>query len=83
MAKPFKKLRMLMYAEGIDQAYIAECLGRGTSYVSMRLSGIAPWDMEEVYCLCDIFDIPHDQIAEYFPREDIQKQRISAKGMKR
>ena len=36
MAKPFKELRKLMYAEGIDQRSLARQLGKGTTYVSSR-----------------------------------------------
>lgn len=74
MARPFKELRKLMFAEGIDQEYIAGRLERGTSYVSKRMRGVAPWDMVDVYRLCDLFEIPTDQISVYFPREDIRPE---------
>ena len=53
MAKPFKELRKLMYAEGIDQRSLARQLGKGTTYVSSRIRGLAPWDMLDVYALCE------------------------------
>ncbi|MBS5166121.1 MAG: hypothetical protein KHY77_10270 [Butyricicoccus pullicaecorum] len=71
MAKPFKELRKLMYAEGIDQRFLAMTLGKGTTYVSLRIRGLAPWDMLDVYVLCDLFEIPTGEIPLYFPREDI------------
>lgn len=74
MSRPFKELRKLMYAEGIDQEYIAGRLERGTSYVSKRMRGVAPWNMADVYCLCDMFAIPYEQITLYFPKEDMQRR---------
>lgn len=71
MAKPFKELRKLMYAEGIDQRSLARQLGKGTTYVSSRIRGLAAWDMRDVYALCDLFEIPAGEIAVYFPREDV------------
>ena len=71
MAKPFKELIKLMYAEGIDQRCLAKQLGKGTTYVSYRIRGLAPWDMSDVYALCDLFEIPTNEIPVYFPREDI------------
>lgn len=71
MAKPYKELRKLMYGEGIDQQAIAKHLDRGTTYVSLRMRGVASWDMSDVYALCELFDIPVGQISIYFPREDV------------
>lgn len=71
MAKPYKELRKQMYAEGIDQKYIAKHLGKCTSYVSSRMRGLSPWDMSDVYSLCELFDIAPAQISVYFPRDDI------------
>ena len=49
MAKPYKELRKLMYGESINQEQLADHLGRSTTYVSMRMRGVAPWDMLDVY----------------------------------
>ena len=72
MAKPYKELRKLMYGESINQEQLAEHLGRCTTYVSMRMRGVAPWDMLDVYRICELLEIPTDKIAVYFPREDIK-----------
>ncbi len=72
MARPFKELRKLMYADGIDQEYIANRIGRCCTYVSKRMRGTAPWDMFDVYSLCELLEIPLDQISVYFPKSDMQ-----------
>ena len=72
MAKPFKELRKLMCAEDIDQRYLAKRIGRSLAYVSNRMCGHAPWDMRSVYQICDLFEIPTEQIAVYFPKEDMK-----------
>lgn len=73
MAKPYKMLRQLMYGEGINQEALADYLLCGTTYVSRRMRGVAPWSLEDVYRLCDLFKIPLDQIPVYFPKEDTCK----------
>lgn len=71
MQRRFKELRKLMYAEGIDQRTLAQQLGKGTTYVSLRIRGMAAWSMLDVYALCDLLEIPVSDIAVYFPREDV------------
>jgi hypothetical protein len=73
MAKPYKKLRMQMYGEGVDQNAIADCVGRSRNYVSMRMRGECPWDMGDVYRICDLLEIPLEEIPQFFPREDSLK----------
>ena len=73
MAKPFKELRKQMYGEGVGQADVAEHLGKSPCYVSIRLRGLMPWDLEDVYKLCDLLHIPEEQIAFYFPRGDMKR----------
>lgn len=73
MAKPYKMLRQLMYGEGINQEVLADYLLRGTTYVSLRMRGLATWSLKDVYRLCEMFDIPLDQISVYFPKEDTYK----------
>ena len=70
MAKPFKKLRMLMTGEDIGRQEVAEALGRSRRYVDVRMIGSAPWTLQEVYILCDMFGIPYIDIPAYFPKED-------------
>ena len=72
MAKPYKELRKLMYGESINQEQLADHLGRGTTHVSMRMRGVAPGEMRDVYRLCDLPQIPTDKLSVYFPREDIK-----------
>lgn len=73
MSKPYKKLRMQMYGEGVDQNAIADCVGRSRNYVSMRMRGECPWDMGDVYRICDLLEIPLEEIPQFFPREDSLK----------
>lgn len=69
----FKELRKLMYGEGIDQETLGEYLGKGTTYISMRIRGISPWSLADVYRLCELFQIAPEQIPVYFPKEDTCK----------
>jgi hypothetical protein len=32
------------------------------------MRGRKPWNIEEIYTLCDMLDIPYVEIPDYFPR---------------
>lgn len=67
MAKAHAKLRGAMVAADIDSRYLARKLCRWTAYISQRMTGKAPWPLNECYAILDLLRIPHDQLAEYFP----------------
>lgn len=68
----FKELRKLMWGE-YTVSDLADYLGKSKGYISLRLNGTYPWCLDDVYRLCDAFDIQPAQIPFYFPREDICK----------
>ena len=65
------ELRNRMYAMRATSNYLCEKLGRSVCYFSARLNGKKPWDLEDVYNLCDILRIPYDEIPKFFPRDGI------------
>lgn len=73
MAKHLKKLKVLFLSE--EKAYydIADGLKeRGfpncsRSYVSSRMRGEQDWTTEEMYAIGDMFDIPREELLDYFP----------------
>ena len=72
MARPFKKLRMLLCGEDVTQEEIAKALGRSKGYVSLRMSGAEVWSLGDVYTLCDMLEIAYEEIPSYFPKEDMR-----------
>lgn len=65
-----EKLRGLMYVAGMSHGELADALDRSGTYVSMRMTGKMPWDMDDVYKICDIFSIKPEEISVYFPRRE-------------
>lgn len=61
-------LRQRMYGAQITQKDIAEHLHKGVTYVSHRFLMKQPWDMEDVYGICELLEIEFYKIPEYFPR---------------
>lgn len=67
MPRPHAMLRGAMVAADIDEQYLARKLLRGKTYVSERMMGRKPWQMDEVYTIMDLLRLPHDKLAVYFP----------------
>ena len=76
MEKAHAKLRGAMVAADIDGRYLARKLKRGTAYISQRMTGKAPWMLDECYTILDLLRIPHGMLAEYFPPNGTQKKIV-------
>lgn len=66
--KKYRKLKGRLAESDIDQKYICQTLGRSQTYISRRMTGKMPWTMDDVYGMCDLLQIPPDEIPVYFPR---------------
>lgn len=75
----FKKLKTELFANDIDQKYLCKKLGKSQTYISDRMMGRRPWSMDDVYTLCDLLQIPCEQIPEYFPRGGKEPAKASPK----
>lgn len=62
-----RKLRALMVEKEVDQKYLCEQLGKSQSYITERITQKRPWSMDEVYTICALLGIQHDEIPVYFP----------------
>ena len=69
MAKTYRVLRGYLTAAGIEQTYLAEQMGVSLSYVSSRITGKAPWDLDDMYFILDMLHIPHDKMHLVFPKD--------------
>ena len=81
MAKPMKKLKMLLVGEEKTQADICNYLREqgfdhySNGYVSLRMTNKACWTSEEMYALAEWLSIPDEEILSYFPRRQIAKKK--------
>lgn len=67
MPRPHCKLRARIMEKGMQQYDIEEALKKSHSYISARMNNKLPWNLDAVYSLCKILDIPQCEIPEYFP----------------
>lgn len=65
--KPYAKLRGKMAEMDINSVALANYLGRSSAYISARLTHKYAWNIDEVYKILELLEIPKEQIAEYFP----------------
>ena len=69
--KRFQKLRKMLAASDIDEAYLARKLLRSTRCISMRMTAKYPWTLDECYQIMDMLKLPHCELSEYFPKDGI------------
>ena len=68
----------------IGRSDIAKITGRRTGYVTSRMMGTLPWDINEIYAICDYFNaleptdppMPYETIPLYFPKEGISAKPV-------
>ena len=62
-----KPLYGALAAHGIRQQDLCYMLDRSQVYVSDRMKVRKPWELDEVYAMCKLLEIPMDKISEFFP----------------
>ena len=82
--KTMRPLRRLLEDYDIDRKFLAEQLGRGDTYVSTRLSGKAPWTLDECITVCDLTHTPYSEIPFIFRPDGADlRQKEAAECVKR
>lgn len=71
VTKKYQRLRRRLREYDIDQKYLAELLKRSTSYVNNCFGGKGDWQMQEVYTIAKLCQIPVEEIHKYFPPDGI------------
>ena len=64
---PKQLLYGALKASGIRIQDLCRMLGRSTVYVADRMKVRRPWELDEVYAMCELLEIPLDKIPEFFP----------------
>lgn len=67
--KPYYELRKEMSGCRVYQKDLASAIGRGTSYVSdrMTLKNKRGFSVREAYRILDLLELPHSKFSFYFP----------------
>ncbi len=69
--KYFRKLKTLMFEKDVDQAYIAQKIGKSKSYLSTRLQGKYDFNLGDIYAIIEILKIPPEKVLEYFQKDGV------------
>lgn len=64
--RKFAKLKAAMYATEITQADIAREVGRSVNYISLRMTGREPFNVEEVKKIGTMLHLDRAQWLDYF-----------------
>lgn len=68
MLKKYTQLKVAMIEHDVDEQYLNRKLNRHVGYISAKLNDKTSWKLDEVYKICDILNIPYDEIHVYFPK---------------
>lgn len=63
----YRNLRRVMFEFDETQQDLAKITGRSQSYIGERMRGQRPYDMEDVYKICEHFNLELNDISKYFP----------------
>ena len=69
--KRYVKLRGKMREKGIKGYYLARKLDTTPQNISRRMTGKAPWRVDEMYNILSMLGEPDGKLSEYFPRNGI------------
>ena len=81
--KRYVKLRGKMREKGINGNYLARKMGTTPQNISRRMTGKAPWRMDEMYNILSMLGEPDSKLSEYFPRDgvDVDMQEEQNMGL--
>lgn len=69
MARPFQRLRCLMYEYDVGQAELARRLRLSVHTVSSKMNSHSEWTLDEMYQIMGLFGWPVSDMYVLFPRK--------------
>lgn len=64
----FRRLKRELFERDITQQVLAAHLRKSQAYISSRITGKKPWDMNDMYDICDLLSVPYNELHELFPK---------------
>ena len=62
----FAKLKAAMYEAEVTQSDLTKAIGRGATYISLRMNGHQPFDTEDMRKIGTLLHIDRAQWLDYF-----------------
>lgn len=69
--KHFKALRIQMIEKGLTSKALSEMIGMKYYCLANRLSMHTPFTLREAYAIMDALELPYEQFAAYFKKEEV------------
>lgn len=66
--RPYHRLKCKMFEQECRQEDLASELGVSRTFISRRMNGKDQWELDVVYKVCDLLEIPYTEIYTYFPK---------------
>lgn len=66
-------LRRLYRARGLTMDDLARATGQCKNSVALKLGGVYPWSIDDIWSLCDLLRIEPRNIGHYFPRHGLDR----------
>ena len=66
--RPHRWLKCRMFEYEMTQEDIAKELGVSRTFISRRMTGKDQWELDVVYKVCDLLEIPYTEICKFFPK---------------
>ena len=64
----YHRLKCKMFEQEVTQEDMAKEMGVSRTFVSRRMNGKDQWELDVVYKVCDMLEIPYTEIYTYFPK---------------
>lgn len=68
----FVEVRSLMTLNDMTQPDVAKTLGISPSHLSRKMVGDRPFDLDEMYTILDLFQVPHERLHIVFPKNGLK-----------
>ena len=62
----YTPLKGKLFERGVTQKQIGDLIGKGQSYLTMRINGHKPWKTTEIKLIADYLGIPQSEWPFYF-----------------
>ena len=68
-------LKGRMAERGVFAVHLSEMMGRERGYACKKVK--VPWEflMSEVYLICDVLEIPCEEIPKFFPPKPVNEKK--------
>ncbi|MBR4906532.1 MAG: DUF739 family protein [Clostridia bacterium] len=72
----YQKLLGRMRERGVSQAVLAKEIGISEAHLNRKLKGVFAFTQDEIFNICEVLEICHDEINAYFFTAEAEKPKL-------